>query len=181
MSTSDPLTYPILTDMRQKETPQDPNLVRYREIKRQIIALRNEEKELVDKLRNGICEVCGQAFTRQRPTKRVCSQRCNVRLSESRRIKSVVDLDLIKKWLPVIEQSGLATPISINVARRVLAEGVAHRVGTELAVSTQRINQILQRLTLQARMIESISGVTSALVKKELGENKDRELAEAKS
>jgi hypothetical protein len=151
--------------LQERPEAVDDQIRRYQELKRQRISIDNELRALVAQMRHGVCEVCGNPFTRLRPTKKTCSQQCNIKAYQRRldKEKRGFDRDLIRAALPAIEAAHLLTPRALNVVRDFVDGNdspTTIKTGEQFGISHQRVSQLLARANKLAKMVSLVQAAT---------------------
>jgi hypothetical protein len=143
--------------VRARTEPADPLMRRYREVNAEIRRLRGELRDLKQQMLTGVCEVCGARFTRQRPTKRYCSNACVISAYNARTIEGAANMALIREMWPLVKASGQLTPRNIVLVQEVVLGRMSGSSASDhFSVSRQRIDQVLSRAAKVAKLVKTM-------------------------
>src|SRR5687768_2579821 len=137
-----------------REAYANPIQRRVSELKEQRRGIDAELRQLRERLRVGVCELCGKEFVRARVTKRYCSQNCTIKASPSR--ATSYDLPAIAQNIDLLEASGFMTPRSMEVIRVLADKRNTHSVSDLIGVSHQRVSQIASKATRIVKMLHRL-------------------------
>ena len=147
---------PYQDEHQQRWVALQSELSKYRGLVQELTA---EARALRVVLIRGICEHCGQGYTRKRPTARYCSIGC-LQQHGNRRHDQQWDLALIAKHLDAIGL--LMSQPSVDVLKRLVAIGALRPVAQNFGYSHQRISQIAIRANKLARFAEAVTLIKAA-------------------
>jgi len=136
--------------------PGDPRQRELNQIAAELRRLRKRKQQLVEELATGLCEECGQPFTRIRSTRRYCSSACSQRASVKHRTNGAFDLALIESVWPLLRESGLLMPRVMAAVDQILHGKNAAEVSEMVRVSPQCISQYMVKADRSARLIKTI-------------------------
>jgi hypothetical protein len=132
----------------------DPLQIRCAELMAEQRRIGAELADLKRQMTIGHCDVCGDAFRRTRFTKRYCSQKCTMKASQG--VRATYDLPLVREVWPILRESGMLAPQSIEILSRLVDGGTTTITANAAGISHQRVSQIAHRATKMARLIRLI-------------------------